>query len=126
MFAVRNTLTRTTHFLSTRSNARVTPTYRALLFLAVSSTVLAQSSSPVYSDTHSNSSDCGCAAATTPASSSSSFFSTMADSGKDNKKPNVGQFSAEVITDIRTGEKKTLGEIWKDKPAVLAFLRRLG
>jgi hypothetical protein len=40
--------------------------------------------------------------------------------------PSPVQFKDAIITDARTGERKKLGDLWSDRPAVIAFLRRLG
>lgn len=40
--------------------------------------------------------------------------------------PSPVQFADVEIADIRTGATKPFGSLWKDKPLVVAFLRRLG
>jgi hypothetical protein len=58
----------------------------------------------------------------TSSSPSPSSSSSAAMSGR----PSPAQFKDTEIVDIRTGAKKKLGDLWSDRPAVIAFLRRLG
>ena len=72
--------------------------------------------------------DCGCSVNNTNTytmSSSSSSGSNNAATAKDGK-PSPVQFKNTEIINLHTGEKKLLGDVWKNQPTVLAFLRRLG
>jgi hypothetical protein len=65
--------------------------------------------------------DCGCSPESRTALVESAAAAQMA-SGK----PSLAQFRGEIVTDMRTGETVELGKLYSEKPAVLAFLRRLG
>jgi len=83
--------------------------------------------------------DCGCSAGSAADSTTQSSSDTMAtatptptstSSGSNNNnkggRPTPLDFKDTPIIDARTGATKKLGDLWADKPVVVAFLRRLG
>lgn len=84
-------------------------------------------SAPINSSsTVTDSEDCGCSTDTVFNNMSSSSTSSGNIVTTKDGKPSVLQFKDTPIIDLRTGESKVLGDVWKNQPTVLAFLRRLG
>jgi hypothetical protein len=107
----------------------------AVLLLAAASSSVASSSSSVALTSGADQKtgetvDCGCGTepsqSQSPSPSRDALISLASAAQMASSKPSLAQFKGEVVTDIRTGEKKTMGDLYSDKPAVLAFLRRLG
>lgn len=92
---------------------------RALVIAVLSSTVFVQQLSFTATQGVSAEADCGCG---TDASAETSAPKMAPKSDR----PLPIQFKDAEITNARTGDKKTFGDLWSDKPLIVAFLRRLG